>query len=440
MTSLQKVVCLTALIGALPVGAVADNRIDGQRPDAPELAAYGEHTIGVRTLEFTHANQVEILALDPGATKPLELPRYDRPLTVEFWYPAQADSQGSTTLQTYLRDGKTQVELEGKAHRDAVPAGGAYPLVLISHGYPGNRYLLAHLAENLASMGYVVASIDHKDSTYRDKAAFGSTLVNRSLDQVFVLNEIERLSKDDDFFLTGQVDTSSTGLVGYSMGGYGAVITAGGGVTQQAVDLSWGAPHGTLGVHLAGSESHGALIDPRIKTAVAFAPWGRARDFWDADGLKGVQIPMLFVAGSQDDVSGYEDGVRKIWEEASSVDRALLTYEHANHNAGAPMPAPVESYKYDDDIGFNVSEHYIDAVWDSVRMNNVAQHFVTAWMGHYIKGEEDKAGYLDLVASSNNGVWSKEEDGSFSSEHTYWKGFSDRTAKGLRFEWLKASK
>ncbi|MDD7910714.1 dienelactone hydrolase [Pseudovibrio exalbescens] len=438
MTSFKKVLGLAVVLGVMPVSVFAENRIDSQRPDAPELAAYGPYPLGVRTLDLMHKDQINVLALDPAGAEPDVLPRYDRNLTVEVWYPAAEGSSGSTTLTAYLRDGKTEVALEGRARRDAAPARGSYPLVLVSHGYPGNRFLLSPLAENLASKGYVVASIDHKDSTYRDKAAFGSTLVNRSLDQVFVLNEIDRLSTEKGSFLNGLVDTSRTGLIGYSMGGYGAVITAGGGVTQAAVDLSWGAPFGTLGIHRAGSESHKALIDTRIKTAIAFAPWGRTYDFWEVDGLKGIQIPMLFVAGSEDDVSGYEGGIRTIWEEAGAVDRALLTFEHANHNAGAPMPAPREAYRFDEELGFNVSEHYTDAVWDNVRMNNISQHFASAWMDLYLKEDADKASYLELVPISNDGVWEQSEDGSYGEGHSYWKGFPNRTAKGLRFEWLKA--
>ena len=56
----------------------------------------------------------------------------------------------------------------------------------MSHGYPGNRYLLSHLCENLASKGFVVVSIDHKESTYDDQQRFASTLYNRPLDQLFV--------------------------------------------------------------------------------------------------------------------------------------------------------------------------------------------------------------------------------------------------------------
>jgi predicted dienelactone hydrolase len=442
MLNLRSTIFAVALAAGAASGtvAVAENRIDTQRHDAPELAAYGDFKVGVRTLELVNPGQIDILAIDPAAEKPAEFPRYDRPLPVEVWYPAGSNSEGSRELKAFLRDGKTEVTLVGQAMRDAAPleADSAFPLVIVSHGYPGNRFLLAHLAENLASKGYVVASIDHTDSTYRTRAAFGSTLVNRSLDQLFVLDEIARLSSEDGSFLNGLADADNAAIVGYSMGGYGAVITAGGGVTQAAVDLSWGAPHGTLGVHLSGSESHNDLPDSRIKTIVAFGPWGMERGFWDAETLKGIEIPALFIAGSVDDVSGYENGVRAIWEGASSVDRSLLTFDNANHNAGAPMPAPAEADRMDEDLGFNLAEHYNDAVWDSVRMNNISQHFVTAWLGRHLKGDDTMASYLDLVPNANDGVWAKAEDGSDKPEHTHWKGFPNRTAKGLRFEVLKA--
>jgi len=431
----------TALLAAgLTAGAAqAENRIDRQLPNAPELAAYGDHAVGVRTLEMVNPDQIDILAIDPAADKPEEMPRYDRPLTVEMYYPAAVGAEGETAFKAYLRDGTTEVTLEGQAMRDVDPAEGeTFPLVLISHGYPGNRYLMSHLAENLASKGYVVASIDHTDSTYRTQAAFGSTLVNRSLDQLFVLEQMaQKAAEGGDF--AGLYDAENTGLIGYSMGGYGAIITAGGGVTEASVGYTWGGPHGTLGIHQAGSETHDALPDPRIKTAVAFGPWGMNRGFWDAEGLAGVQIPMLFIAGSQDDTSLYENGIRAIWENTSNVDRALLTYMNAGHNAGAPMPAPEEAYYFSEDKGFNISEHYTDAVWDTARMNNIAQHFVTAWMDSHLKGESEKAAYLDLVENSNDGVWSVEEDGTEKEDHSYWKGFPEGTAKGLMYEVKPAS-
>jgi predicted dienelactone hydrolase len=57
------------------------------------------------------------------------------------------------------------------AARRAV-AAASYPLVIVSHGYPGSRLQMSYLTENLASKGYVVVAIDHLESTRADKAGF----------------------------------------------------------------------------------------------------------------------------------------------------------------------------------------------------------------------------------------------------------------------------
>ena len=408
----------------------AENRIDQLRPDAPELSAYGASAVGVRTLHLIHPGQIDIARLDPKAAKPDPLPRYDRPLTVEIWYPAQAGASGDTVLKAIIRDGKTVAPLRGKAVRDAAPAkdGPAYPLVIISHGFPGNRYLLSPLAENIASKGYVVAAIDHTDTTYDalTDRSFASALVNRSLDQLFVLDQIGKLSGDPAFFLKGRIDADRSAIIGYSMGGYGTLVTAGMGLTKTAAsstDERWSAPFGTLALHESGSQSHLGLFDPRLKTVIVFAPAGWSTGFFDAQSAKGLKVPALFVGGSQDEVVQYESGVRATWQAASGVDRALLTFENAGHNAGAPMPAPQEAYAIDPARGVSSATHYIDAVWDTVRMNNIADHFVTAWLGKYLKGEAAMDAYLDLPPVSNKNSW---------------KGFPDNSARGLRFETLKA--
>ncbi|WP_185969986.1 alpha/beta hydrolase family protein [Rhizobium straminoryzae] len=420
----------------LPAVSLADeNRIDRIRPDAPELAAYGSHRVGVRTLTLTNPGQIDVVNAQAG--KPA--PRYDRPLTVEIWYPAVVDKPGGT-YKVFLRDGKTEVSIAGQAVRDAAPEKGVdpYPLVIVSHGYPGNRYLLSPLAENLASKGYVVASIDHTDSTYNDRAAFGSTLVNRPLDQRFVLSEIAAMSGQDGNFLSGLVDAGKAGLIGYSMGGYGAMITAGAGVSEKAVKADWSAPDGLLAVHQEGSGSHAALFEPRFKAILAIAPWGMQRGMWDEAGLSEVKVPIFFMAGSADDVSDYQKGIRPLFTGAKSVDRYLLTFDHANHNAAAPMPAPAESFAVSPELGFAPFEHYADPVWDTVRMNNIAEHFATVWFDLKLKGDLARGRYLDLVERSEDGVYAVDKDGRRQSGHSYWEGFRNRTAQGLRLEHLTA--
>lgn len=401
------------------------NPIDQIRPDAPALAAYGALPVGVQTLYLTHPDQIDVLAIDGD-----DIPRYDRPLTVEIWYPAAEAPNAPDSYTAMMRDGATEVTLTGRAARDAAPAMDAqYPLVILSHGYPGNRYLMSHLGENLASKGYVTVSIDHTDSTYSDQGAFGSTLLNRPLDQRFVIDQMAQLDTD----LGGAINTEAVGLIGYSMGAYGALIFGGAGVTEEATELSWGTPNGLLAQHVAGSTAHEALVDPRVRAIVAIGPWGRNAGLWDARSTAGLRKPTLFMAGGSDDVSVYET-IRTLFEEAIGTERHLLTFEHANHNAAAPIPAPQESWQPTDRLDFVPFEHYADPVWDTVRMNNIAQHFATAFFDLHLKGDGTKRTYFELIPSGDDGVIALDEQGRPTDDHTYWRGFAPRTATGLRFE------
>jgi predicted dienelactone hydrolase len=409
-------------IAALP--AAAENRIDVIRPDAPALAAYGDYKVGVQTMTFTNMGQVDVAQTQADG----DIPTYDRPLTVEIWYPAAADTAAGGSYQAMMRDG-TDATLQGQAVRDAAAlTGETFPLVIISHGYPGNRWLLGHLGENLASKGYVVASIDHTDSNYDDMGNFGSTLYNRPWDQKFVIDSMESLDGD----LGAITDASNTAVVGYSMGGYGALILAGAGLTEAITSSDYAPPQGLLERNVMGSDTHAELEDDRIKAFAAFGPWGNNRGFWDADGLAGIDKPLLLIAGSVDDVSEY-DAIRGIFDGAVNSDRHLLTYLNANHNAGAPMPSPEEGYAINETLGWAPFEHYGDAVWDNVRMNNIAQHFVTAWVDQNLKGA-DMSEYFDLTPNAADGVWAVDDAGAPTQDNTYWTGFANRTAVGLTFE------
>ena len=134
---------------------------------------------------------------------------------------------------------------------------------------------MSHLAENLASKGFVTVSIDHKDSTYDDQKPFASTLYNRAFDQLFVLNEMDRLGKaGSGSFLSGRVDASRTGIVGYSMGGYGVVNVVGGGYSKASETFTGAPPNQLLAERGAANPEYRKTMDPRIKAAIAIAPWG----------------------------------------------------------------------------------------------------------------------------------------------------------------------
>ncbi len=396
-------------------------------PDAPELAYRGDYKVGVRTLTFTNYGQIDILNSVNG-----EDPIYDRDLTVEVWYPAQLKEEEVEVVVYEQVMGQANnkdrpiipFSFKGRAARDAAPVSASepFPLVILSHGYTGSRLLMTYLTENLASKGYVVVAIDHKESTYKDASGFQSTLLNRPKDILFILNEIDKLTKSNSkSFLSGLADANNTGIMGYSMGGYGVLNVGGAGYSEGLASFFKGMTGGSTAVEdlTIGNEKHSAMFDDRIKAIVAFAPWGMERGIWDEEGLKGLKIPTFFIAGSEDDVSGYEKGVKAIYEGATNTDRYILTYMNARHNIAPNPPAPETMAE---GLHFDEYYRYAEPSWDERRINNINQHFVTAYLGIMLKGR-DFSKYLRVKADSN--------------EET-WMGFDQRSSTGM--ELLKASK
>ncbi len=391
-------------------------------PDAPALAARGEFKVGVQTIELANPNQLDILNAAEG-----KAPTYTRSLKVEVWYPA-VPTRAKEEFEEYNEvlgmssDPKRPLipfTFKGRAMRDATPlkTKGGYPLIIVSHGYVGSRYIMTYLTEHLASQGYVVAAIDHTESTFSDAGGFASTLLNRAKDIHFVLDRLALFSKGRENLLTGMVDEQNIGVIGYSMGGYGALNVGGAGYSDFAVQFFKSIAQGNDALQslAASSPAYQKTFDPRVKAIVAFAPWGMEKGAWDAEGLKGLKVPTLLVSGSQDDISGYEKGVKAIFDGATSTERYLLTYLNARHNvAGNPPPAAALK----PGLHFDEYYRYAEPAWDEYRINNINQHFVTAFLGMKLKKKEDYGKYLDIPVESTG----KE-----------WEGFLPRACTGLEF-------
>jgi predicted dienelactone hydrolase len=390
--------------------------------DAPELAPRGPWAVGVRTVELVNPNQPDIIHFDRDSGK---APVYDRPLTLEIWYPATIPA-GKAERVVYEsampgapRPGVADTfQILGKALRDAPPVSGQnFPLVVVSHGYPGSRTFMTWLTENLASKGYVVAAIDHTDSVFGQQRAFSSTLLNRAADQIFAIDTLTERSKDSGDILHNVIDPSRVAVVGYSMGGYGALATAGAGYSRQG-GAAQAIPGGYFDRWLADSEEFQSHRREQIKAVVAIAPWGNQppQNNWDAQGLAGIHIPSLFIAGDQDDVSGFEQGTRKAFNGAVNSERYLLVFQNARHNVGG-NPAPAEAFG-----NFTSRAFFDEPVWRKDRVAAINQHFITAFLDLYVKGNASRREYLTLPVKSP-------------VANQVWKGFQPRWALGI--EWYR---
>ncbi len=353
---------------AAPVLARPPSLVPG---DAPELAAPGALPVGVRETTFVAA---------PGRT-----------LGLTLFYPAKTAGTPTTYPHNIVNPPAgipATLVFEGIATRDAAPApGGKLPLILLSHGLGRWSTAMSGMAENLASKGYVVASIDHNDQGAMDPAkrlqVFGIAYVRRSQDQraaIAFLNDFAR-GKDP---LAARIDAGNIAVIGYSMGGYGALATGGAGHDPKATLIA------QLAARAMTPVLEGVKAAPGVRALVLIAPWGgqpQVRAFTPA-ALASITVPSLWIMGDKDDVAG-ADGIRWLHDAAVDSDRRLLVFADARHNLGGnPPPASAP------DTG-RLRDALDEPVWRKDMADAVIFRQLTAFCDMVLKGDGAKAAWLD---------------------------------------------
>jgi predicted dienelactone hydrolase len=431
---LQTVVAggLLWLLAATASGAAPGTVDAPSRPgvDAPELAALGPHGVGVRTLILVDRDQLDLNAIDPRTGA---VPKRDRPLTVELWYPAvpaagAAHAVYVDSLASEPPAPPAQFRIQGLAVRDAPPAAGRFPLVIVSHGYGNVPVVMSWLTENLASKGYVVAAIRHEDQ-YLNRAAFPNAALRRPLDIAFVARELQRTNGGDG----GMIDPARIALIGYSLGGYG-VLAAGGATLDPAGGLVSGVPGGLLLPFARGGEQRAALQAPNVRATVALAPAGGDFGAFGAQGIADIRAPLLLIAGDRDFTVDYQSGARTYFDQAVNTQRYLLTFHGAGHAIGfGPAPPEMRTDLWNQDW-------FEDSVWRKDRLMAITQHFVTAFLDRYVKDDAGRSAFIDgLVVESGKGTWDAPPGTPWSArspggEVTLWKGFQRRHATGMTLQ------
>ena len=396
--------------------------------EAPELGRAGKFAVGTDFQELQLPVRVRLT--------PTGVTEAARTVGLRLWYPA-TDARGPATV---YRHGLTtpggsphQIVEQGAAVENVAAAKGRFPLVVISHGFGGWSEHMSRLGEHLASRGYIVAAIDHKDMSFNSLQgfllSFGNVLIDRSLDQRQV---IARLI--DPAFAKSQpalaaVDKAKIGLIGYSMGGYGALGSAG-----AAYDPA-GKPFSQLpATAQAQAMSTDKNLAARLGAVVLIAPWGGQPDnrAWTIDSLALMNTPALIISGDSDDIVNYAEGVRWLYDGLKASDRYLLVYREARHNVVGNATNPGANASMEA-LGY-VSE----PVWRQERLNRINQHFVTAFFDLTLKGDKAKQQYLDVATPlAADGKWpvafGTSDDGAVAGDGQpqYWRGFQRRWAIGM---------
>jgi hypothetical protein len=183
-----------------------------------------------------------------------------RELIVDFWYPA--DVAPDATPAPYLSNAvdelkgveatfaavgstvhfpvETMSSWASHAIADAPITQDQvhYPVLIFSHGSGGLPRLHTSQVEDLSSHGYIVAAINHSYGSATTVLPDGRVVhadfsVSEekvaaiwSDDQLYVLNQLEKLNDDDpDGLFTGRLDLDKIGILGQSMGGAVSIKT-----------------------------------------------------------------------------------------------------------------------------------------------------------------------------------------------------------------------
>jgi predicted dienelactone hydrolase len=209
----------------------------------------------------------------------------NRDLVVTFWYPATDGTfpfvpyMDKKTAAALAEEWKLQLGFERQVHTHSrtlalIAQRGPFPVVFLEHGTGVVPSVYTVLAEGLASMGFVVVAINHtpdslisvfpdghevrfkpywpNDADRRTQGEaigkFAEAVLVR--DVRFVLDKLGETQSQDDFW-RGQLDLSSVGIVGHSMGGTTAALA-----TKED-------PRILAGVNLDGSTYPGMNADIR---------------------------------------------------------------------------------------------------------------------------------------------------------------------------------
>ena len=418
------------LSGALAGNAVSDKVKNAEQlytdqpPVTPELAFPGSYAVGVTTITATDPKRLNT------ANFVLNI---ERQLVLEVWYPSalHKSEEEQPTVATYKNVTRLQnpFELQGEAYRDAPALSeGSFPLILLSHGFTGYRTQMFYLGEHLASHGYVVVGIDHTGSTNADiketadrPAAFTNTLYNRSRDQQFLLDYFA----DQASPVKAIVDTDRAAIIGHSMGGFGAINTVGGCYAFESEFFKQSGVPTPIAMVLpfALNSCYGGReqLDPRWKAVQLLAPWGGEASVHDIEAMAKITVPTFYLAGDQDNTSGFENGIKRLHERTGSEHNYLLVFENARHNIG-PHPAPAASFETDFELG-----HYVDPVWDIETINRVVEHMSLAFLDCHVKANPAGCAYLPTRESS------EQYKGADRQYRDPWKGFKHLWASGLNF-------
>ena len=338
-------------------------------------------------------NQLDILKYSATNT--------DRNTTVRCWCrcgirPSSREGcRSSRPTRTFLGSGPNRPRT-GPSSLPTSPVGtgveppdssaGPYPLLIVSHGYPGR--VCAHQPDGEPGVQRLRGGRDlaHRFHPRRRDHVL-STMLNRPLDIDFVLKSRWENWARRAATSSPASSTPDTGLLGYSMGGYGALIAA------QAPP-----PHRLLGRARrepelpCGEPGVRRLLDPRVKAIVPLAPWAADTASGTRPGWPGSRSPRCSswwaTRTRRHPTPASSSSSRTPWTPTATGSCSRFTVRsRPTRRRRSPSRAQREYV------------HYQEPHWTTPR-RTTSTSTSSPHLGLHLKGQ-DYASYLDVVESSD---------------------------------------
>ena len=226
-------------------------------------------------------------------------------LEAGIWYPSDAPAS-SHRLALYTQ----AVAMGGEV------AGYGLPLVVMSHGTGGSFQQHYDTALALAEAGFVVAAVTHTGDNYRDQSAtlFVSAGFENRPRHIKALIDYMQASWPQ----RGRLDPKRIGILGFSAGGFTALVAIGG-----EPDLSLGRSYCAAnpddwGCRTARETGTPPLVPPaafvhdlRIAAAVVAAPLGA---LFTPEGLAGIKAPIQLWRGELDEIVPHPRHAQNVYD------------------------------------------------------------------------------------------------------------------------------
>jgi predicted dienelactone hydrolase len=315
------------------------------------------------------------------------VPSQPRELVVQIWYPAAASSNRWARYRepketNFSSSYQSEIATNSRLDAPVSNSGSPFPVILFNHGWGMRRTNDTFLTEELASHGYVVASIDHtynarlvafpdgrqmrsnaahdvddpdSSTPERVRAVWNKELAKQTADERFVLDRLEAMNLASGTPWFGRLNTHLAGAIGHSFGG------------AAAVEL--------------------CAVDSRVHGAINMDGW-----FFHAIEARGANQPLLYIDTSGDYIGLPTNPNGDVGDRLSVVDTAelvaslhryggfVLTLKGAEHEdfTDQPLVSPLRRLSHRGAI-------------PAPEMEAILRTYVLAFFDRTVRGQEPEA-------------------------------------------------